>query len=204
MSKLFIAIDMDDVVVDFTGMVVDVVNRDYGVALSREDVRSWEFGQYGLNEALGEDWWEWVQRHAWLWATKAKPVPGALGGIEKLRAAGHELEILTSKPEWAEWVVWYWFGKYRPPVQRVTIIPLKRDPKSGFGMDKASASSADILIDDRDKNVFEWVNSDPSRFGILFRAPWNDATDLIGTERIVRAQDWGEVLRTIALLEDEL
>lgn len=190
---MHIAVDMDDVLVDFVGMVCDVVSRDFGVEppITKDDITDWDFGQF-LDQHIGQDWWSWLETKAYLWGTKAKPIPGAIGAMEKLRRAGHRLEVVTSKPEWGERYVFTWLDRYCPVVHGVTIVPL--------GGDKTTWTEATLLIDDRPKNVDEWVASRGGRTAILFPAAHNyKYTPALHdrTGRVFRAKDWGSVLRWV-------
>ena len=190
MRSLHIAVDMDDVVVAFVDGVLEAVNRDFDVkpALTREDVTGWNWGPELLDPIIGVSWWEWLREHAHLWGEKFKPVPGALGGLEHLRRAGHRVELLTAKPEWAEDQVFVWLGRYKPKVTTVTLVPVNAD--------KTEWTDAQYLVDDRDKNVAEWVNSDKDRHALLFAMPHNRRYD-VGVSRILRVDDWRDVLATI-------
>jgi 5'(3')-deoxyribonucleotidase len=189
-----VVVDMDDVTLNFVEGVLEVANRDYDVQLRASDVVGWNFGEYGLDAALGQDWWKWLEEHAWLWAEKFRPVPGAIGGIEKLRRAGHWVEALTMKPPWAEWTVWHWIAKYRVPFSQVTLAPW-HSTKNGEPVKKSSLTKGRILIDDRDKNINEWTESRPGRIGIIYTRAHNRHHSL--RERQYRADDWHEVLAII-------
>jgi len=125
-EKLHIALDLDDVVLDFVAGILDTVNRDYDANVQPSEITDWNFGQF-IDEIIGKPWFEWLEEHAWLWGEKFKPVPGAIGGIEKLRRAGHYIEIVTAKPEWAEDATWLWLAKYKPRVHRLTIVPIDQE-----------------------------------------------------------------------------
>src|SRR3972149_669120 len=106
-EKLWIAFDLDDCVLDFVAGILETVNRDFGSDVQPKDITDWEFGQF-IDDIIGMPWFAWLETHASLWGDKFKPVPGALGGIEKLRRAGHYIEIVTAKPTWAEDALWTW------------------------------------------------------------------------------------------------
>lgn len=193
---MHIAVDSDDVVVDFIGMIVDTVSRDFGVEppIVSTDITDWQFGQF-LDQHIGEPWWEWLEKHAYLWGEKAKPISGAIGGIAKLRAAGHRVELLTSKPPWAERYMWTWLARYAPNVNQVTLVPL-----NGY---KPDWTDAYLLIDDRDKNVIEWVHSTPDREAFLYPAAHNSQfwphKNLTASEarRITIVKDWDHVIELL-------
>lgn len=185
---MHIAVDFDDVVLDFVAGVCDTVSRDFGVKVCPNDITSWQFGQF-LDKYIGQDWWSWLEEHAWLWGEKFKPVPGALGGLEKLRRDGHRVELLTSKPAWAEDQVWVWLARYKPKLTQVTIVPLDAY--------KPDYTEAQLLIDDRDKNITEWVDSSPSRLAVLYTRPHNRGWQDV-PEQAQRVYSWTGVLSAVA------
>lgn len=217
MRSLHIAVDMDDVVVAFVDGVLEAVNRDFDVRprLTAEDVTGWNWGPDLLDPIIGRSWWDWLQDHSHLWGEKFKPVPGALGGLEALRRAGHRVELLTAKPEWAEDQVFVWLGRYKPKVTTVTLVPVNAD--------KTKFTDAEYLVDDRDKNVAEWVLSSymprdkragrggwMDRTALLFDMPHNRAFNPYeeihsyppdapnhAADRIIRVDNWRDVLAVI-------
>jgi 5'(3')-deoxyribonucleotidase len=192
-DKLHIAVDLDDVTVDFFQGNIDAMYREFGVLLLKEDVLTWDDNPVKLfpwKDYGYKSWWEWLRDRDWLWAT-FPAVPGAMGGIHALRAKGHYVECLTSKPDWAERQVWAWLTKWKPAFQQVTLAKLD-EPKH-------TLSQADILIDDKFSNITDWVDSAEDRLGILFDQPWNRFEQL--PERVVRVVTWQGVLETIELME---
>ena len=193
---MHIALDMDDVVLDFVKGVLDTVNRDFDADVRPEDITSWNFGQF-IDPIIGRDWWSWLEDHAWLWGEKFKPVPGALGGIEKLRRAGHYVEIITSKPEWGEDACWDWLAKYKPRVHRLNIVPVI----DGVAPKKSEATPARVLVDDRYENVVEFAGK--GRAAILYNRPHNaEYTELPGG--VERAANWQDVLELLGVKEEML
>ena len=188
-EPLHIALDLDDVVLDFVAGICDTVNRDFGSNIQPSDVNDWNFGQF-IDKYIGRDWFEWLEDHAWLWGEKFKPVPGAIGGIEKLRRAGHYIEIVTAKPTWAEDALWTWLARYKPRVHRLTIVPLIED---GGAIPKSQATDADLLIDDRWENCLEWIADD--RPALLYTRPHNGSR--VPPQGIVRVHSWNHILSVI-------
>lgn len=163
--------------------------REFGVRAERESFTKWDSPllvdyEHVFKDAGYKSAWQWLRERDWLWATFVA-VPGAIGAIQQLRSQGHYLECLTAKPEWAEWCVWRWLGRWRPAFNRVTIVTNKTH--------KANASDADLLIDDKDENVKGWVMSRRERIGIVFDQPWNRAPAVEGNVRTYRAHDWSDV-----------
>lgn len=182
-----IAVDIDDVTMDFWTGVCTSVNTEYGTTLDPVETPNWDDNALKRLRVFGDGrtWWDWLQERDWIWHT-FQPVPGAIGGIEILRQQGHFVEALTSKPKWAEWTVWKWLGKWRPAFHRVTIVPT--------GDKKTDWSDAELLIDDRDVNVREWL--DAGRKAILFQRPWSNVKSfsLEPSSSFAIARHWAEVL----------
>ena len=135
-----VAVDLDDVCVDFVGGVVAAMRKEYGVKITDQQLEECGFNLHPLlDPIIGDDWWQWLKTHEWIWS-HFDAVDGAMGALRTLRRNGHYLVCVTSKPDWAEAQVWRWLGKWRPPFQQV-IITSKDDVKAEF-------TDADILIDD--------------------------------------------------------
>jgi len=141
-----VAIDLDDVTVDFMHGVMDAFETEYG--------GRWPYAGHSWSSALEafykhplflesgyKSWWEWLRDREWLWA-RFPAVPGAIGGIARLRTAGWYVEAVTSKPKWAEHNVWKWLGHYRPPFNAVTIV--------SPDMDKVAFTTAAVIVDDKE------------------------------------------------------
>jgi 5'(3')-deoxyribonucleotidase len=173
-----VAIDLDDVVLDFTGGLRTSVQTEYDVEVP--PFGNWKIADV-LDPIIGHSWWKWMKNRDWLWKT-FPAVPGAIGSINMLREQGYFIEIITSKPDWAEASVWQWIGRWRPSVDRVTIVQ--------DGDSKAEFTSADILVDDKPQNCEEWAAS--RRPAVLFSRPHNE-TYRPSVPRIYRANSWADV-----------
>lgn len=175
--KDIVAVDMDDVCLDLTGGIRRVIKTEYGIDLPPFD--RWEIDGV-LKPILGMPWMKWMRKRANLWST-FPAVEGAIGSLDLLRADGYYLELVTSKPDWAEASVFQWLGKWRPAFQRVTIVG-PQDRKVDF-------TDAGLLIDDKPQNCIEFVEA--GRKAMLFACSHNLKTP--DDPRIQRVANWKEV-----------
>ena len=188
-QRLKIAVDLDDVVLDFVGGLQAAMKKEYGVIITDDQITSFDLKPL-LNPIIGYNWWTWLREHDWIWPNFGA-VDGAMGGLRTLRRRGHYLVCVTSKPDWAEASVWKWLGKWRPPFHQVIIVD-KNDVKAEF-------TDAAILIDDKPQNCIDFAAT--GRLAILFDRPHNLGYNQL-PGGIQRAVGWKEVLEIIALEED--
>lgn len=186
-----IAFDLDDVILDFVGGLRAAIQKEYGVSIPDSAITDFNLRPF-LDPIIGENWWNWLRRRDWLWSN-FPAVDGAIGTLERLRMEEYYIEIVTSKPEWADYAVWQWLGKWRPPVQRVTIVR-KNDIKGEH-------SDALVLVDDKEENVVQWVQTEwpRDRKALLFDRPHNRNVKVDG-DAIIRVNGWQEVYAEIKRL----
>lgn len=183
-QHLHVAVDLDDVVLDFMGGVQRAVQKEYGVQVPAFD--KWEISET-LDPIIGKSWWLWMRERDWLWPN-FEAMDGSIGALAQLRSDGHYVEIVTSKPQWAEFAVWKWLGKWRPPVQRVTIVDTEDET-----ITKLDVTDADVLIDDHIVNLIPFDKD--GRLGLLFDRPHNLGVNVTGG--IIRVHGWPSVIDTV-------
>lgn len=191
-----LAFDVDDVLLDFGGRVIQTVNKEYDAGLSLEDVTSWDLNKL-LDPILGEDWWAWWEERDWLWS-KADAINGAMGGLRRLHQQGHYIQLVTAKPYWARKGLNHWLARWNPYFDEL-IVGEARPP-----MEKHLVSDALILTDDKPDNCIEWAET--GRIALLFDRPHNREHewaasfyhgDVAQPGYITRVRDWDEVLAAI-------
>jgi FMN phosphatase YigB (HAD superfamily) len=193
-----IAIDLDDVVLDFMPSVVEAFYKEYGVRPDYDGApwgaKAIEFGKHEMFLESGySSWWGWLCDREWLWAT-FPAIPGAIGGIKRLRHAGHSVECVTSKPEWAEHSVWKWLGKWRPAFNRVTVV--------AHGQRKVDFTDADVVVDDKLETCEDFIND--GRAAIWFN---RERTSIPRVEKLSSgprvAWHWEHVIEHVAELQGD-
>ncbi len=195
--KLHVAIDLDDVVLDFAGSVLECFKREYGEPV-QYDGDPWgqdmlDFAQHPmLLESGYTSWWDWLRDREWLWST-FPAIPGSIGGIKRLRTAGHYVECVTSKPAWAEYNVWKWLGKWRPAFNRVTVV--------SNGQRKTQFTSADVMVDDKLTTCQEFVEC--GRRAIWFNRARKSAVLPEGRKLMV-AWHWEHVVELVGEMWEDV
>jgi len=189
-----VAVDLDDVTVDFVGGMDICHQKEFGVPIPMGDGGTWgpdmvvfmSKGSEEIRAAGFKGTWDWLRQREWLWAT-FPAIDGAIGGISTLRARGLYVEAVTSKPDWAAHNVWKWLGKWRVPFHRVTIINAKG------GQRKVDFTDADLIIDDKLATCIEFVEA--GRNAIWFDR--YDVPDAKAPNGVWIASDWREVMQCV-------
>jgi 5'(3')-deoxyribonucleotidase len=180
---LKIAVDIDGVLADQVGAVLKVIEKEYGLRYLKSDVNRahWTFS--------GREIWSEISR---LLAdpeyTLSVPlIEGSQKGIEQL--ADHNVCVVTARRPNTEDATKQWLSTHFP---RLTEYYHART-----GMKHNVLS--DVLIDDLDMNIVEFVKSDPNRYGILFVHPWSiNGTDIANYSKQVHyCPEWKSVVRAI-------
>jgi len=114
-------------------------------------------------------------------------LPGVRRSLAVL-ATKHEIIAITHRSAETRQVTEEWLRAKGLPVQRVEYTR---------GSSKADVQ-VDVLVDDNPRNVQEFADTDG--IAILFTQPWNRAFR-IEDPKILRANNWEEVLETICRVE---
>ena len=178
-----IAVDIDGALADQVAAVLKEIEKEYGLKYSKSDVNRahWTFS--------GRELWLEIRR---LLAdpeyTLSIPViEGSQKGIEQL--ADHNVCIVTARRTNAEAATKQWLNTHFPCLTEYYRA------RTGTKHDIPS----DILIDDLDMNIVEFVKSHPGRRGILFEQPWSkNGTDIESySDQVHYCREWESVVRAI-------
>jgi 5'-nucleotidase len=170
-----VALDVDEVVAALLPAWLAAYNRDYDDDLTPEDIREWDLS-LAVKPECGTKIYSYLDTPKLY--EDVKPVEGALRGIATLRAWGHRAIFVTSAMNGHA-------GAKLRLLQRFGVLNahLRVDP-SYFECSDKSLIAADVLVDDRPKNVEDF----PGRT-ILFRQPHNESFNAPD----VQARGWEEV-----------
>lgn len=175
-----IAVDVDGVIADRIGSIVERVTEAYGVALDPSDIDEYDFSIPGIEVDIHDVIEESTHDPEHLLGLD--PVDGAIDGMQTLHER-HELVIATHRPQRIHVHTERWLRNHDVPyAEFVTECGARK-----------CAFEADVLVDDRPANATAFAR----RRGrsILFRQPWN--ADLSGGDSVTVVNDWGELVEHV-------
>jgi 5'(3')-deoxyribonucleotidase len=182
-NKLKIAVDIDGVLADQVGAVLRVIEKEYGLKYRKSDVNRahWVFS--------GKEIWSEIARllSEPEYTLSVPLIEGSQKGIEQLD--DHNVCVVTARRPNVEDATKKWLNTHFPSLTEYY------QARTGT---KHSIPS-DVLIDDLDMNIVEFVKSDPYRRGILFVQPWSiNGTDIGNySAQVYYCTEWESVVRAI-------
>jgi 5'(3')-deoxyribonucleotidase len=184
---LKIAVDIDGVLADQVAAVLDVIEKEYGRKYSKSDVdcAHWCFE--------GGDIWHEIARLLadQEYVLRVPPLEGSEDAIRKL--AEHDVFVVTARRPNTENATRKWLRTYFPGLK-------------GYFYAKTGTKHcipSDVLVDDFDLNIVEFVKSDPRRTGILFMQPWSrNGLDIEEySDQIYLCSEWQSVIKAISEID---
>lgn len=192
---MIIACDVDGVLADLDTEWYRRYNRDYNDNLTRERVTGWNVSEF-VKPECGLRVLDYLSDPD-LYA-QVQPIPGAVEGIHRLRAAGHEVFFVTActfgmVDQKAQWLRRWGFSA-------ATAADAYRLPKDLVVVYEKHRVLADLLIDDGPHNIMQWVRgTSQRRRAILLEYPYSHECDLTSAEWLwcYRAHNWDEILSNL-------
>ena len=170
---------MDGVLADFNHGWTWRYNRDFpgraAEELGAHHVVEWN-APLGLTHfGHMDEFWAWAETCAEGRSLfhGLDPYVGALDALLALHADGHEIVIVTTKPEFAIDDTYDWLDRHEIPTQEIHIVEDK------------TLVDCDVFLDDADHNVEALVTHRPEAMVCRFVRPWNRPT--VGS---VDVHDW--------------
>ncbi len=173
-----IGIDIDGVLADQVSAVLKEIEKDYGRRYSKSDITRahWSFD--------GIEIWTEISRLLSdpEYVMRVPTIEGARHAVKQL--AGHDLMVVTAR---------------RPHTEDATRRWLKANFPCLKQYHHARTVPCDLLIDDLDLNIVEFVKSDENRRGVLFLHPWslNDTNILDYPDQVIYCQEWQSIVKAI-------
>lgn len=182
---LRLGIDLDGVVADFNAGWMARYNDAFGTRLTPDQVQSWD-GLYTLTHF--EDmagFWDWARDHGGSSIFRfLDPYPGAVDALRALNRDGHDVVILTTKPDWAVHDTLEWLADHRIPTREIHILEDKH------------RIDCDVYLDDSPHVLPALIANRPERTVCRFVRSWNQPVD--GTRDV---RDWDEYRATVRAVE---
>lgn len=179
--ELRLGIDLDGVVADFNAGWMASYNTAFGTALTPDQVVQWD-GLHSLTHFPDMDtFWAWARDHGGHSVFRhLEPYPDAVATLRELNSAGHDLVILTAKPDWAVHDTLEWLADHRVPTREIHILHDKhRVP-------------CDIYLDDSPYVLPALVAHRPTAVVCRFVRDWNVAVD--GARDVAGWRDFASVV----------
>jgi 5'(3')-deoxyribonucleotidase len=180
---LKIALDIDGVLADQVSAALLEIEKDYGQKYSKSDINRahWSFAGIEIWTEIGRLLAdpEYVMR--------VPLIDGAQNAIKQL--AMHDLLVVTARRPNAEEATRRWLRRHFPCLTQ--YYHARTGTKHNI--------PSDVLIDDLDMNIVEFVRSDPDRRGILFLHPWslNDTDIEDYSDQVYYCPQWQSVVKAI-------
>lgn len=181
-----LGIDLDGVVADFNGGWMQRYNEEHGAELTPDMVVSWD-GLYQLTHFpdMGE-FWRWARNHGG-GPTVFRHLEAYTGAVETLRRLnreGHDIVIVTSKPDWAVHDTFEWLADNRIPTREVHCL------------DDKWLVECDVYLDDSPYVVPALVKQRPDAVVCRFVRSWNTPV-----EGAVDVHSWDEFAAVVGDVE---
>jgi len=184
--NLTLVVDVDGVLADQVTPVLETINGKYGSKYTKEDIHRWDQPLPAANTDIKTEI-ENSHHHA-SFIMNMKPLPDAKNVLRVL-SKYCEITIATNRPRVANIPTKLWLFVNNIPYDKYVNTSIK-----GKG-----AAKGNILIDDYPKNALEFTAPEgQERAALIFTQPWNENDQsVIGNDKIVRANNWQEVLEKI-------
>lgn len=186
MVDMRLGIDLDGVVADFNAGWTKLHRDEHGSSLTAESVDMWD----GLHLLAGfenmDEYWEWFRgggvrpsgfRHLDL-------IPDSVDTLVRLQDRGHDIVIVTSKPDWAIHETMAWLSENEVPTREVHFTYVKHNV------------ACDVYLDDGPTVLPGLVEHRPDALVCRFVRAWNspvsgarDITSWDEFERLVHEHD---------------
>lgn len=183
-----LGIDLDGVVADFNSGWISQYNTEFGADVAFDAVDAWD-GIPSLTHFrhMGE-FWEWAQDYGGHSLFRhLDTYPGAVEALGRLEAAGHDIVIITTKPDWAVHDTFAWIADRRLPTREVHITE-----------DKWQVP-CDVYLDDSPYQVDSLHRHRPETAVVRFVRPWNQPVP--GTHEVESWDDFEALVVELGAVE---
>jgi 5'(3')-deoxyribonucleotidase len=179
-----LGIDLDGVVTDFDNGWMSRYRDEFGAdprpahAEPGAPEVMWNGLHHGTHFPDMAAFWEWVHsRHVF---RHLDPLPGALEGLAKLAGDGHEIVVVSTKPDRAVPDTLHWLADHQVPTREIHFLHDKH------------LVACDAYLDDSPLVLPRLVAHRPAALVCRMVAPWNEPV-----AGAVDVADWSEFLGVV-------
>ena len=186
-----IAVDVDGVLADHVSAVLSRLRTEHeDFTRTKSSMTHWDEQLPELNTSLKPEIEAAESDPAFI--LNMPPIDGAIKGTTTLADRGHELVIVTARPEENLQMTLDWLEANSIPHSCEEILSTRGQMKT--------ISDAEVLIDDFPGHIRDFAKT--GKYAILFVQPWNESQvdELTNSPRIFAAQGWGQVLNIMRSL----
>jgi 5'(3')-deoxyribonucleotidase len=182
---LRLGIDLDGVVADFNSGWMRAYNQQFGAELTPDLVQFWD-ELYSLTHFADMNaFWDWARDHGGHSVFRhLEPYPDAIDVLRGLNRRGHDIVVVTSKPDWAIHDTLEWLADHRIPTREIHFTYRKYEV------------ACDVYLDDSPYVLPEYVEHRPDAVTCRFVRPWNDPLD--GTVDVAGWLQFRELVHEVA------
>ncbi len=160
--SLRLGIDLDGVVADFTGGWVRAYNAEFDADLDPGGITSWGAAPKLTHFRHMGDFWRWAMDIDGASLFRRLDVyPDALDVLRSLAMWGHQIVVLTSKPDWAVHDTFAWIADQAIPTREVHVI------------DDKWRVACDVYLDDAPHHLRSIVRQRPIAITCRMVRAWN-------------------------------
>jgi len=174
-----VLLDVDGTLCDNTPRLIEYIEAETGVGLSREAITEWSFQVPGTEVHIGELIGRAIDERPEWFLLGMDPIDGAAEAARWIADQGHTVKIATHRPADSHPVTEQWLAEYDIPYD--TIID--KVPQNKGRLD------GDLLIDDYHVNVANALAA--GKAAGLFVQPYSDPT---ACKNAVVADEWESML----------
>ncbi len=123
LPRMRLGIDLDGVVANFTKGWMGFYNRQFGTDFVVGDSRNWNDLVNLTHFQDIDEFWEWssdLDGRSVFWHLET--FPGAVEAVRSLAEAGHEIVVLTTKPDFAVEDTHEWIERHGIPATEIHIL----------------------------------------------------------------------------------